>query len=295
MSATTCNSRLLKISNTESQLDYLSLMPFLGKDDASNCCPCPHDLIMAIIHINVLRTMLYQTQPSPSMNLDQRKFSAFQKRLENILNLILSFNPNNWAMSVVSSHHSINPGCDKPRVDNNHADNEEEETAGWTTLAQCYQSATLIYCLCSLSPFPTTTILPPIPSSHGTMSNLHETAMQNLAVNLHRVFHGSRPSHQRNRTPFWKFVCWPLFIAGFAEAGCREVSPEDETVPPRCLPARQLRNLAQALGARSMLDAEGLLRRVWSERDARVVVTGAGKREAGDWDEAFSERCVFIM
>ena len=199
------------------QAEYILLLPDLELEMLKMGDLCPLVLLQAVIRTTALRAG-YSRSP------------ASWHEAANVLSTIHDFDPDTWANTVASL------GAARPIPPA--AVVSDRTISAWSSLAQCYKSATLLY-----------VFLPaPLGLGIGDVVQIQE-ASSTLMDGIHFLFSlADSGKDVPVQAQLWKFVHWPILMSVSA-ASAANTSPNDVQTN-----LSRLATLARVTGIRSWLD-----------------------------------------
>lgn len=265
MATTTCPVRLLKLGDVSAQRNYIPLLAHCEKDTITTACFSPIPLLQSIVDINNFRVNLSRFG-NPTMGI-----SSAAAELTRILQTISTFDPMSWASRILSctSQFPI-PPPDQENVQN---------TAAMTTLAQCHQDAGTLYLYLSCASAAATLLQP-----HNLIT-IHTNLTANLTALLSQA---SSNTEDPVYTQLYKFAIWPLFVAAYARVGWNVGVGVDDAGSKNDL--FRLRHVADAIESRPLRIAAELMERIGERRTGRDR-----EATAWEWDDGFQGRSSFCV
>ena len=287
MSATTTPAHLLARPN--SFLDSTQLQGIEGLDRwlLSTCCPIPIAIFEAVAKINEFRWVLHH-QSHETIAMDESispicTIQQIQQLACDVLNQLLNFSAERWASGIHSDHITGSESTDtvaQPYRHSGHA---------WTSLANCYRSAAIIYFLRSIQSVgpngDSQEAQEKFEKETNRLLNEHRNALTSNLAFLFKPFEDQSESSSQHS--LWNFIIWPLFIHAYDLVASSV--PEDENVVQAKVidhTLQRLHRVGKALGARCLFDAVRLLQQLVSRRV---------KGQSWNWDDGFPGRCVFVI
>ncbi|RDW58309.1 hypothetical protein BP5796_12239 [Coleophoma crateriformis] len=264
--ATTMPSTMLAESGTNQAL-YLDALRHLHLDTSETACPIPHEILRAIIHINILRLR----QVSRPSGQNDTVISTGE-----LLGSLFDFDIALWTSHTIKHRVAVHTTteCDLFNF-----------LEGYKLLGQAFQAATILYGVRSLE-LDLADILsqrPSIPS----LFKPEDLADPVLAVYYHLIFTLHHLFRRKSSGDvFWKFCLWPMIIAGQ-----QAVLHLDE--PALTVLCQNLHVMCFELGAGSMQDAACLLSSAY-ERQVQLVSNGCGEHQLS-WDAIFEDSPLFFI
>jgi hypothetical protein len=283
VTATTCPARLLGPAFVQTQRECLDVLPSVEQDVIAGAYSYPLPLLLSIIQTNVLRGQLHHNH-SNDTGLKQFDFD-----FSALLQSVQTFDAERWA-SRVSAFGRARPES---------ADNALPVSGiiCLASLAHCYKSAVILYLVLSISPG-----LGIDPQLRQTVRIARHTLNQHLSLLFEQGHNRTDPGCDGPlHTQLWKFVAWPLFVSVYVRAAwgvidctvdSMDFANEMDSVDAMERDMRHLRAISAAMGTRKFLHVEKLAQRV---QQSRAVVASRGIEATWTWDDAFSERSVFVV
>lgn len=255
---TTTASSELSRQVCDQHIKYLEIIPNLPLNSVlDSFAPIPLELITAAVLINISRSSLtdhaHKQKGVPSAA---------------ILNDIQSFSPDAWAENVMKHFHSVR----------NAKEMSSPDQKDIIALAQCFQSATMLYFF-----------LASLPSNIDILGDefclkKRAKAYQSLVEAITYLFRRRQDDFASSR--LHKFIAWPMVLAG-VEA----IVTYHDYRQADCI-SKWLRYLTLELGTMTMRQAARFLDRL----SADYKIRGVTYRYKGhtDWDEMFHDGSMFL-
>lgn len=259
--STTAASRLTN-EDLDAHIEYINLVDVLEAETLSSWCPCPISVLRGIILINRARMLDSQQQLIPS---------TLGENLAKIKDTLLRFNPVAWADDLLTRSDAI-PDSTTSLL---------ETRAEWTSLAQAYQAAALLYLFRTLA-------------AAGEQSGLGEESEDLfsqtkalLGEALHPLFSSFSMNPNGTEGPrLWRFCLWPLFIDAFDSAVWGSSTATQVPVMSMEQKIQRFRSVGLRLGTSTMNDAAELLSGLLKSH-----TTGRSR----SWDDGFPDYSVFVV
>lgn len=284
VTASTCPSRLLGSVFMDTQRQIIEVLPDIEQEMIASGYSFPLPLLLDLVRTNILRAepSLDHANSTSSDDFDVDFYGTFES--------MQSFDPERWASRAATF------GRQRPETAQKTV--SASSIICLASLARCYQSAAILYLILSTSDQPLEDL-----QLRQTVHAARYTLVQHLRLLYKQghngVDHGcDGPLH----TQLWKLVTWPIFISIYARAGWGHLcSSKDRPLDAIAAMNSQddmdediqhMRAIAAAIGSRKFLPVEKLANRVQQSRTDRLE---KGITSAWRWDDAFSERTVFVV
>lgn len=298
----------LREATARQQRSYLDRLEDLDIDYSDTLTPVPKPLIRAVLVINILR-----------MTATDMQAESDRQSLAEVVSEVIGLDARLWATSIMDTEqnkHSVTPEADLTPVRNDAetAGSREVQLEAWVALAQCFQSATVLYALLSLQPC----LRKDCPRVHGSLENqtevvpdlktlgqgtgdqkgivdaaaAYDTLMQaaRFLASRRLIRHDARPdAREKSREEgHYKMITWPLVMAGvynYTARGIIRGGPDED----RSFIAQSLRLLSTELGTMAMREAAEFLEALWA------VDSEHGRGGCVGWDTIFHKEPLFLM
>lgn len=285
ITATTCPARLLSPAFVQTQRECLDVLPRIEQDLIASAYSCPLPLLLTVVQTNMLRGQLHYGLSSDT------DFGTFDFDFSTLVQSVQTFDADRWA-SRVSAFGRARPETADKAI-------SVSGIICLSSLAHCYKSAVTLYLVLSISP----TLALIDPQLRQTIRVARHALSQHLSLLFeqghNRADHGCDGPLQ---TQLWKFVAWPLFVSLYARAAWGVIhstvdsmdyfANEMDSVEASERDLKHLRAISAAMGTRKFLHVEKLAQRV---QQSRAVVASKGMEATWTWDDAFSERSIFVV
>ncbi|KAL4881759.1 fungal-specific transcription factor domain-containing protein [Aspergillus karnatakaensis] len=271
MSTTTSPVQKLNVDTIRWHTAYLELLPQLDYDVIPTATPIPPHLVRTIIMTNLARA----TRHCTTGPLHQH--APFT--LSHILTE-LDFTLTYTSSTDVAQEQLCDNASPKPDPDS------KLQTPNQALFANCYRSAIVIYAMEAFACMDAMRepLVDVILTTEARYS-IEAAAYESLMHSLRSLF--AMKNQPLNNEAYWKFVFWPLAIAGVQSVVFRHDSNDFEYI------CAGLYEMTAELGTLCMRDAAVFLRQLWAE--TRASALEATERRMFTWDEIFKEAPLFLL
>jgi hypothetical protein len=299
MSTTTAPVRTMTADTLSWQMAYLRILPQLDYDVIPTPTPIPPHLLKVVIMINLARATASQAQGNED-ETDPRGSGFTLSQILAELDIIPAPDSEGDAPNdtdIKSTVPSVNPNDEPPKP--------PTKDSNKTLFTTAYRSAIILYAVESYLSLSTETAsislsltqildLALIPETTRAIKN---TAYESLMFSIRALFERRNDdidTHIKTETPgkkgnedtdaYWKFIFWPLAIAGVQCAMERRSRDDYEYICGR------LYEMTAVLGTLCMRDAAVFIQRLWGD-SKEMRVRGGGMT----WDEIFRDAPLFLL
>ncbi|CEL07659.1 hypothetical protein ASPCAL10815 [Aspergillus calidoustus] len=299
MSTTTAPVRTMTADTLSWQMAYLRILPQLDYDVIPTPTPIPPHLLKVVIMINLARATASQAQGNED-ETDPRGSGFTLSQILAELDIIPAPDSEGNAPNdtdIKSIIPSVNPNDEPPKP--------PTKDSNKTLFTTAYRSAITLYAVESYLSLSTETAsislsltqildLALIPETTRAIKN---TAYESLMFSIRALFERRNDdidTHTKTETPgkksnedtdaYWKFIFWPLAIAGVQCAMVRRSRDDYEYICGR------LYEMTAVLGTLCMRDAAVFIQRLWGDSE-EMRVRGGGMT----WDEIFRDAPLFLL
>ncbi|KAL2794529.1 fungal-specific transcription factor domain-containing protein [Aspergillus keveii] len=307
MSTTTAPARSMTADTLSWHMAYLKILPQLDYDVIPTPTPIPPHLLKVVIMINIARATARHAQGGEDETGDNESGYTLSQILAklDITPAEDSDNdiPNGTDFKITSIFNPHSEPCQIIHKDSNK-----------TLFTTACRSAITLYAVesyLSLSMEPAglglslTQILDPalIPeTAHAIKDAAYKSLMYSIRTLFERRNDDTYPPRNTNTKPsgkrgseegtgaYWKFIFWPLAIAGVHCATENRSREDYEYICARLL------EMTAVLGTLCMRDAAVFIQRLWGEcEELRARGGGIGEGGAVSWDEIFRDAPLFLL
>jgi hypothetical protein len=278
MSATTTPSYQLNPNDldgeTFSKLSKIEHHIFLTQ------APIPIPMLGAIININHLRVRLRAQildGPSNAHGPDE----GLHVKIQALLKTIDAFDPEEWAKRIIKETFPTSG------VEQHLLQYRETELFEWTSLGQCYKSATMILLLRAVAMASLRDDDMPSACNLSFAKRQLNQEVSTLGSNIDQLMlsFGDKQPPNALRPGLWRFTTWPLYIHALELLLWHEPQDQGHT---RAKHLSRLHRVATAVGSRTLQSAAE------SIETALLLQETRSEKTSLQWDELFPGRTVFV-
>ncbi|KAL2814176.1 fungal-specific transcription factor domain-containing protein [Aspergillus granulosus] len=292
MSTTTMPTGNMTADTMMWHTEYLRILPQLDYDVIPTPTPIPPHLLKVIIMVNLARAAAREAR-GDEIKINESEFTLSQILAELDItpaqdsDMLYDIDP-----KELENTHKLTP--QSTRNENPQSTSNESSC---TLFETCYRSAITLYAVESylaLENSSLTQILDPALIPETTRA-IKDSAYDSLMYSIRSLFEYKentktqskieKESRTEGSGAYWKFIFWPLAIAG---VHCAMEHRSREDYEYIC---GQLYGMTAVLGTLCMRDAAVFIRRLWSETED----LGFRGREESNWDEIFRDAPLFLL
>ncbi|KAL4931431.1 transcription factor domain-containing protein [Aspergillus undulatus] len=238
-------------------MSYLKGLPQLDYDLGPTPAPIPQSLLKPIIMTNLARARSHHAAG---------QFQVPRFTLSEVMAELDAGVPSNHA-----SHETMP------------VDHSQDSTFDYGLFVNCFRSAIALYSVEGYTSIESTNENPPdVSLTPSALKNIRNLAYDSLMQALRKIFR--LKTNQDCKGGYWKFILWPLVIAGVQNVIVKRNRNDHDFICER------LYEMAVDLGTLSMRDAAVFLNRFWDD----MIASGVDGLLT-NWDDIFVDAPLFLL